>query len=817
MRLFSRYLFGAILFSLPVFSWTLRGTADSPAPPRAGAVKVEFNRDIRPILSDKCFSCHGPDSTSRKARLRLDTEEGAKKDRGGYHAVVPGKPDQSEVIARITSKVKKERMPPIKSGKELSAKEIDLLRVWIAQGAPYQQHWSYAPLGRPDPPPVKNQAWPQGDIDRFILARLEAQGLSPSPEADKVTLIRRLYFDLTGLPPTPAEVDEFVRESAAKPEAAYEKLVDRLLASPHFGERMAIYWLDLVRYADTVGYHGDQEHHISPYRDWVIKAFNDNMPFDRFTIEQIAGDLLPNPSDDQKIATGYNRLLQTTHEGGAQDKEYRAKYFADRVRNLAGAWMGATVGCAECHNHKYDPYTQKDFYSLGAFFADIQELGAYRGPDATPTKRPPEIEVLSPLDRAEAHRLKKQIDALTERRGVSPPVPADVKKLADLQKSYDDLQKRKRMTMITVSTTPRTIRVLGRGDWLDDSGEIVTPATPPFLPPLDVNGRRPTRLDLARWLTSPDNPQTARVFVNRLWYLFFGVGLSKTLDDTGSQGEWPTHPELLDWLASEFIHPSLPLRGRGDGGEGGWNVKHAVRLLVTSRAYRQASLETDVLKQRDPENRLFARQSRFRLPAEVIRDSALAVSGLLVHRLGGPSAKPYQPDGYYAYLNFPTRTYKHDANDNQYRRGLYTHWQRTYLHPMLKAFDASTREECAAQRLVSNTPLQALTLMNDPTFVEAARVFAARIVREGGTDVGQRLRWGWRTALGREPSDREADILARLYAQNRAQYEADRAAAEKLLSVGLAPRPADLDPRELAAWTAVARAIFNVSEAITRN
>jgi hypothetical protein len=722
--------------------------------------RVEFNRDVRPILADKCFACHGPDASHRKASLRLDTEEGAKADLGGYRVVAPGKPEESELIARITSAEKAQRMPPAKSGKQLAKAEIELLRRWIAQGAAYQAHWSYIPPRRPPVPAVKHSSWARGSIDRFILARLEAAGLDPSPEADKITLIRRLSFDLLGLPPTPEEVEAF--QSDARPDA-YERLVDRLLASPHYGERMAMYWLDLVRYADTVGYHGDQEHPISPYRDYVIKAFNDNLPFDRFTAEQLAGDLLPGSTVEQKIATGYNRLLQTTHEGGAQDKEYRAKYAADRVRNVSAVWMGATLGCAECHDHKFDPYTQKDFYSLAAFFADIDERGAYRGPDQSPTKRPPELEVPSPL---------------------APD--------------------RKLLTMVTVSVPPRTMRVLKRGDWMDESGEIVSSAVPHFLNPPDVQGRRATRLDLARWLTTPEHPQTARVFVNRLWSLLFGRGLCRTLEDTGSQGEWPTHPELLDDLAVEFV-------------ERGWDVKHLVRLLVLSSAYRQSSLDSPRLQERDPENRLFARQTRSRLPAEMIRDNALALSGLLAKRLGGPSARPYQPDGYYEHLNFPKRTYKPDTGDGQYRRGLYMHWQRQFLHPMLRAFDAPSREECTAQRPVSNTPLAALTLLNDPSFVEAARVFAARILREGGATESQRIGWAWRMVLSRPPSEREAAALARLYRLERQQYESDRTAAARLVRVGLAPQPEGTDAVELAAWTAVGRALLNLNETITRN
>jgi hypothetical protein len=744
--------------------------------------KIEFNRDIRPILSNKCFECHGPDSTHRKGKLRLDTDAGLK-------AIVAGKPHESEVFARITAD-DDTRMPPRKTGKVLTKNEIELVRRWIEQGATYQLHWSFSPPRRPELPKIADSNWPRNAIDRFIFAKLQSEKLQPSPEADRVTLIRRLSFDLLGLPPSPAQVEAFVNDK--RPDA-YEKLVDTLLASPHYGERMAMVWLDLVRYADTVGYHGDQEQHISPYRDYVIKAFNDNMPFDRFTIEQLAGDLLPNATIDQRIATGYNRVLQTTHEGGAQDKEYLAIYSADRVRNFGSVWMGATTGCAQCHSHRYDPYTQKDFYRLAAFFADIDERGAFKGPDATPTKRPPELNVLSPLDREEADALRKR---MASHKDGSPEKTAMTKKLAEIEK-------RKRLTMVTVSVKPRPIRVLNRGDWMDTTGELVEPGVPEFMKQLNVKDRA-TRLDLARWLTAPDHPQTARVFVNRLWYLYFGNGLSKSLDDAGSQGEWPTHPELLDWLSVEFV-------------EKGWNIKHLVKLLVTSAAYRQSSLDSPALRKRDPDNRLYARQSRPRLPAEMIRDQALAVSGLLVDRLGGRSVKPYQPDGYYANLNFPKRTYVADKGLDQYRRGVYTHWQRTYLHPMLRAFDAPTREECTAQRPISNTPLAALVLLNDPSFLESSRVFAARIVREGGGDDAARIRWAWRQVLSRDPEPREVAAVTKLYQQSLKLYSDDIAAATKFVSVGQAPQPANIRVAELAAWTTVARVLFNLDETITRD
>jgi len=653
---------------------------------------------------------------------------------------------------------------------------------------------------------VQDTDWPRNLIDHWVLHQLEAHDLQPSAEADRATLIRRLYLDLIGLPPTPEEVAQF--EADLRP-TAYDDVVERLLASPHFGERLAIFWLDLVRFADTVGYHGDQEHAISPYRDYVIAAFNDNMPFDQFTREQLAGDLLPNPTLDQKIATGYNRMLQTTHEGGAQDKEYLAKYAADRVRNLSAVWMGATVGCAECHDHKFDPYTQRDFYSLAAFFADVTEQGAYSSADTSPTIRPPEIKILPVALREEGDRLdgeltelKDQVAALEKQDATSVELPPLREKLAQLKTEHDQIWSQARLTMITVPRSPRTMRVLSRGDWMDETGEVVEPAVPAFMPQIEGD-RRATRLDLARWLTRNDHPQTPRVFVNRLWTMYFGDGLSPSLEDFGAQGEAPHHPELLDALAAEFV-------------EGGWNVKGIIRTMVTSAAYRQSSLETAADRQRDPFNRRLARQGRFRIPAELIRDHALAVSGLLVLEVGGASVRPYQPDGYYSHLNFPKRSYVSDADSRQWRRGVYMHWQRQFLHPALLAFDAATREECTAKRPISNTPKQSLVLLNDPTFVEAARNFAARILRER-TSTADRLDRAFLLAVARRPSDREGEVLTNLLNEHLEEYRADEEATKQLLSVGSSPLPSQGDLAELAAWTSLCRAILNLNETITRN
>ncbi|QDU94014.1 PSD1 and planctomycete cytochrome C domain-containing protein [Lignipirellula cremea] len=767
------------------------------AVPSSAADKVAFNRDIRPILSDNCFSCHGPDATHREADLRLDQPASAKE-----HGLSPGNLDESEVWQRLVSEDEDLRMPPPDSGKKLLPEQLALIRQWIEQGAPYETHWAYVPPEKQTPPAVKQTAWPRNTIDEFLLARMEAEGIEPSPEADRVTLLRRLSFDLNGLPPTPAEVKAFLADES---EGAYESVVDRLLASPRYGERMAMYWLDLVRFADTVGYHGDQDHNISPYRDYCIDAFNQNVPFDQFTREQLAGDLTDSPGNDQLVASGYNRLLQTSHEGGVQPKEYLAIYAADRVRNVSAVWLGGTLGCAQCHDHKFDPYTARDFYSMAAFFADVDEAKHFRnGGNAIPTRRDPEVKLLGPAE----HRRVQQLEKLLQNAAAT-----DAQREA-WQAELDALKASARLTMITVAIEPREMRILARGDWLDDSGPVVAPATPAFLPALETGDRRATRLDLANWLTNPDQAGglTARVFANRFWYLLFGVGLSKNLDDFGGQGEPPVHAELLDYLAVEFY-------------SSGWNVKRLLKQMVMSQAYRQSSVATPAARLRDPYNRLVARQSSFRLPAEMVRDNALAISGLLVLDYGGGSVKPYQPEGYYRHLNFPKRTYSADTDDQQWRRGVYMHWQRQFLHPMLKAFDAPSREECVAERPRSNTPLAALTLLNDPTFVEAARAFAARLLGEdqpanertiSQTDE-ERLQAAFLQAVSRPPDPAESRLLLELLQQSRQAYQKESAAAKELTAVGQAPVNEQLPASELAAWTTVARALLNLHETMTRN
>lgn len=779
----------------------------------AAPQKVNFNRDIRPILSRNCFFCHGPDAEHREADLRLDMEAGLKSTSGDSAIIHPGKPEQSQLFERIASKDTDLIMPPADSGKSLTAEEIKLMRQWISEGATWSQHWAYVKPQKSPVPEVKDKNWPVNWIDNFVLARLESQGLQPSAEADKVTLLRRLSFDLTGLPPSRKEVSAFLNDSSPN---AYEKQVDRLLASPHYGERMAIYWLDLVRFADTVGYHGDQDHSISPYRDYVIKAFNENLPFDQFTREQLAGDLLDTPTQQQTIATGYNRVLQTSHEGGVQRKEYLAIYAADRIRNFSGVWMGATMGCCQCHDHKYDPYTAKDFYSMVAFFADIDEdQHLRRGDNRLPTKRAPELYLYTDQEKEQLAQLDTKIKSIEQTlKSISKAESKEAKQdqkqlqteLAQLKKAKSAIDDNATRTMITVSIKPREIRVLPRGNWLDESGPVVQPAIPEFLGQLQSDQGRSTRLDLANWLSAEDGygPLMARVMANRFWYLFFGRGIAPVLDDFGGQGGPPHYPELLDQLALKFFHDQ-------------WDIKQMVKFIVMSRAYRQSSLESPEQRKQDPFNQRLDRQARFRLPAEMIRDNALAVSGLLVPDIGGPSVKPYQPAGYYRHLNFPKRKYVSHDDERQWGRGLYVHWQRQFLHPMLKAFDAPSREECTAQRPRSNTPIAAMTLLNDPTFIEAARVFAEKVIENGGPSDKAKAIYAFSAATSRQPENYEVDVLLELLNSNRRVFSARTKDAQSLTSTGLAKTATDLNAVELAAWTEVTRALLNLNEVVTRN
>ena len=831
---------------------------------------VDFARDIRPLLSDNCFACHGPDAKQRKADLRLDTREGALVYIDGTSAVVPGKPSESELVRRVTTDDEDDLMPPPDSGKKLDATQKALLQRWIAEGAEYELHWSYKPVTRPMPPRVKNGSFILNDIDRFVLATLRTKGHEPAREADRRTLIRRLSFDLTGLPPTWEQVRAFIADSSPR---AVGKLVDRLLASPHYGERMAIYWLDLVRYADTMGYHSDNEQTKPLYREYVIDAFNDNLPFDQFTREQLAGDQLPGSTRRQLIASGYNRLNMTTREGGSQPKEYIAIYLGDRVRNVSGVWMATTLGCTECHDHKFDPFTSRDFYSLGAFFSDLEETPV--GPQKyTPlpttaqqakvdklkkqipvleavlnTQTPALDDALARWESAQAERIASEPSAEADANGTEPAVsdgkptadsaapPKKIgeilavplakrsdeqkktlaahyrtfapelagarKELVDLKERIKRLEKAFPTSLVSVRLgKPRTVRILPRGNWQDESGPEVQPTVPARLKLADTESRA-KRSDLADWVVSKDNPLTARVMVNRLWALCFGRGLAMPLDDFGAQGTPPTHPELLDWLAADLM-------------DHGWDIKRTMKLLVTSGAYRQSSIADAKTLAADPLNKWLARQGRWRLDAEMVRDNALAVSGLLAKPIGGASVKPYQPVGYWKHLNFPKRKWAPDSGVSQYRRGLYTFWCRTFLHPSMLAFDAPTREGCVAERTRSNTPQQALVLLNDPTYVEASRVFAERILQHGGDTDGERLAWAFERTLSREPSAGERDILLRLAGERASHFAANAGAAKAAAAAGEWPAATALKPERVAAWAAVSRAILNLYETTSR-
>jgi hypothetical protein len=837
------------------------GTVLHAAPPAPGA-PIDFNRDIRPILSNHCSACHGPDPRARKANLRLDDRESAfGKTKSGAPRIVPHRLDQSELWARVSSDEPSVRMPPARAGKPLSPQQIDLLKRWIEQGAPWQQHWAYRRPQRATLPAVRAGAWPRNAVDHFLLARMEKAGLTPSPEADRATLIRRLSLDLVGLPPSPQEVDDFLADSSPE---AYERVVDRLLASPHFGERWAQYWLDLARYADTNGYHIDNHRDMWKWRDWVVEAFNANTPFDRFTVEQLAGDLLPGATLSQKIASGFNRNGMVNFEGGADPDEYLTKYIVDRVVTTSTVWLGTTLACTECHDHKYDPFTQKEFYQLYAFFHNVPE----RGLDGQKENPVPSLRIPGPayerkkadLARqraALAERIRRELAAIvlddkdlldwgrearTRKDAKLPPAvraalavepdkrpPQQAKLLRDhfvrhvyaksrerfapLNREEEQLtqalaaleQEVPSVMVMEEMPKPRDTFVLVRGNF-QHRGEKVEPGVPAVLPPLPSGVKR-DRLALARWLVLPEHPLTARVTVNRYWEQLFGTGLVKTGEDFGSQGDWPSHPELLDWLAVEFV-------------EQGWDVKRLLKLLVTSSAYRQSGQVRPVYLARDPENRLLARAPRYRLSAEALRDNALSVSGLLVRQLGGPSVRPYQPAGLWEQLafggGFSSQSYVQSKGNDLYRRGLYTYWKRSLPHPSLVVFDAPNREVCTDRRPRTNTPLQALVLLNDPIQVECARVLGQRILREGGATPEDRLDFAFRLCTARSPRPEEKRILLGLYERQLIRFRENRAAALRLVSVGESARPADLDVSELAAWTAVGNVLLNLDETVTR-
>jgi hypothetical protein len=771
----------------------------------AAAPPVDFGRDVLPILSDKCFHCHGPDPKTRKGDLRLDTPEGALGKTPGTGAVVPGKSGESELYRRIVSTDPDERMPPSKADRTLSATQIDTLKSWIDQGAAWGKHWAFVPPTRPTPPAVRDPARARSGLDAFVLDRLDREGLTPSPEAPRATLVRRLTLDLTGLPPTPEDVDAFV--SDPRPDA-YERLVDRLLASPRYGERMALEWLDAARYADSNGYQGDRTRVMWPWRDRLVRALNAGQPFDQFTTEQLAGDLLPQASLEQRIASGFHRNHMLNGEGGRIAEESRVDYVVDRVDTTATVWLGLTLGCARCHDHKYDPFTQTDYYRLYAYFNQMTETG---GVDAGGNANPV-LPLYTPAEKADLAKREARVAGLERRlaatrdRAVTSDADWDRRTAVaveeSLKKARQDLDAANRKAtavMVMDDRKPRDTFVLIRGAY-DKPGAKVTAGTPATLSPSPA-GAPANRLGLAHWLTSPDHPLTARVAVNRVWQQFFGVGLVKTSDDFGVQGEKPSHPELLDWLATEFVRS-------------GWDVKRLHRLIVTSATYRQSSRVPPALAERDPENRLLARGPRYRLPSGTIRDQALAASGLLVERLGGPPVYPYQPPGVWEEMTFGKIKYTPDHGESLYRRSMYTFWRRTVGPTPL--FDSSPRQTCVVKPSRTNTPLHALTVLNDVTYVEASRALAARAMREAGPDPASRLERLFRLAVGRRPADAERAVLAAGLERLRSQYHADPAAAAKFLAVGESKADPSLDAAELAAYAGVAGVVLNLDEVLCK-
>lgn len=781
---------------------------------------VSFSRDIRPILSDSCFRCHGPDAAQRAADLRLDTHEGATADLGGYAAIVPGASDESEIILRMTEEVAELRMPPPDSGKELTGDQIRLIRRWIDQGAPWEDHWAFSPPTRPEPPGVSDGARVRNAIDQFILAPLDRDGIPPSPEADRETLIRRASLDVVGLPPTPEEIDAFLSDD--RPDA-YELLVDRLLASPHHGERWGRRWLDNARYADSNGYSIDAPRDIWLYRDWVINALNDDLPFDEFTIDQLAGDLRPEPTTQQIVATGFHRNTPINQEGGIDREQFRIESVIDRVNTTGSVWLGLTVGCAQCHDHKYDPISQLDYFRLFAFLntvdeptipvashEDIAKRDAVeqavndhldridRDPRLLELQHSWEISLDGEGRQRQSQEVREAFDYPFEKR------PSEVNRVvfaafieqsdADEVTPHREAIARLKQEFPTIPTTmvvreqetPRTTHFLLGGDFTRP-GDPVDPGVPTVLPPLS-NGTesRPNRLDLARWMVDPEHPLTARVAVNRLWQAYFGRGIVETDEDFGTQGTPPSHSELLDWLAVEFV-------------EQGWSLKAIHRLVLTSATYRQSSRTRPDLEERDPTNRRLARQSRIRLDAELIRDSALVASGLLHNELGGASVFPPQPDGVMS-LGQMRRQWEADTGPDRFRRGLYTYFWRATPHPLLVGFDAPDGTFACTRRERSNTPLQALMLLNDQAFYEFAQSLADRLLHERPNDVRERIELAFRLCLARSPDPVEADRIADFV---RAQDS-------------LIPDGTDSHEAERVTWTAVARVLLNLDEFITR-
>ena len=737
------------------------------------ASPLDFARDIRPLLSDACYNCHGPDAKARKGNLRLDDRAAAL----GAGVLADG-----EMLRRLTSTDPDERMPPPESNRVLSDENRTKLTQWLEAGAAWpsdDRHWAFVPPKRPRLAKVNNSAWPRNGIDHFVLAKLEQSQLAPSPEADKATLLRRVSFDLTGLPPTIGELDAFLSDPSPD---AYEKAVDRLLDSPRYGEHMALGWLEASRYADTDGYQNDRLRYMWVWRDWLIHALNDNMPFDRFVTEQMAGDLLPDRNFFKQVATGFNRNHRINSEGGSIPDEWIVEYVADRVETMGTMFLGLTMNCARCHDHKYDPIAQKDFYQLFAFFNGIDEAGL--GPNNG--NSPPFIPVPKSWPNLTADEAKF--------------VEPEPMKINVVQTSVPRPQPGSPETVMVLHelAKPRPTYVLNRGQYdQPNKSETLHPATPPVLGAWNKNWPN-NRIGLANWLMDPKHPLTARVTVNRLWQHYFNLGLVKTSENFGVQGEQPTHPALLDWLATEFV--------RRD-----WNVKAMHKLIVTSATYRQSSARR---LERDPENRLLARGPRKRLTPYAIRDAALFNSNLIVGKIGGPSVKPYMPPGIWKSIS--NSTYKQDKGDKLYRRGMYTYWRRTLPPPTMMTFNAAAREICTVRNDLTTTPLQALTLMNNKTFVEASRFLAERMLQQGEKPA-ERIAWAFRSVTSRNPGPDELNLLLADLKLFEEEFEKDPGSAKKLLTIGERKADTKLSPTQLAAYALIANTLLNLDEAIMQN
>lgn len=820
---------------------------------------IDFNRQIRPILAENCFYCHGQDANHRAAELRLDIGE----DAIASGAIVPHDPEASEMIARIGTEDPDSQMPPPSSNRQLSAEQKELLRRWLAQGATYQEHWAFIPPVRPTLPDVSDERWARNPIDRFVAARAAEQGMSVSPEAPREILIKRIYADLLGLPPTPAEVAQFVADSDP---LAYENLVDRLLSNPHYGERMALPWLDAARYADSNGFQQDGDTWQWIWRDWVVQALNDDLPFDQFSIWQLAGDLLPDATNEQKIASAFNRNHLLNGEGGAIPEEQRFVVLFDRIDTTSTNWLGLTMACAQCHDHKYDPLTMVDYYALMDAFNRVDEQGVPRYFSSRIRVDTPFIELPTEENRQRIADYEQKIQVARERSELATAAafagwrdgflahviregndqwPEELERLLLIPKAdrsseqqqqldqqlrqyfdqtvlatlkpqlpaFEDLDRWQNelnqyrsdqipRVMIMSDANPRQTHVLSRGEYLKPM-DVVQFDTPKSLPPLPAEFPR-NRLGFARWLFLPEHPLTARVQVNRLWQQFFGDGLVVTPEDFGVQSEYPLHKELLDWLAVEYR-------------ESGWRTKALVRLMVTSSTYRQASVVTAEAWERDPRNAFLTRARRLRLPSLVLRDWALATAGLLDSRIGGMPVYPYQPDGVWESLAITKErdfTYPKSSGADLYRRSLYTFWRRT-VGPS-NMFDAANRQTCRVRTSITSTPLHALTMLNDPTWVEAARMLAQRTLREQPADLPEQLKLVFRRVLCREATDGELERLTAAYHKQRAHYQTHSAAAQEWLSVGQAPPDTELDPITLAALGNVCLAILNLDEAMTR-